>query len=207
MLLDKSGSFNIGDNDSWDVFEMTGEPIKSTTGEVGAARCNYCGRENNGGTTVCKGCGSALSGDESVEEPKAKSRAAAVGLALLAGPVGLLYVRAWLQALVIVIAANAFIFAGARVVYVLICSRITCMILAYRATSGPQPDTSVRDKSTRLLNEAARLESVDRCEAMRVYEDIIRMYPDTPASKEATDNLEVLKREQTSAGGADARLT
>ena len=51
-----------------------------------------------------------------------------------------------------------------------------------------------RRDAARFLNAAARLESVDREKAIAAYRDIVRLYPNTTASREAAQNIEILIR-------------
>jgi hypothetical protein len=46
-----------------------------------------------------------------------------------------------------------------------------------------------------LLNAAAQLEGTDRVRAIAIYEDIVRFFPNTPASREAARNIQTLKKQ------------
>jgi hypothetical protein len=126
-------------------------------------------------------------------QPKKKSKITAVLLALIFGPLGLLYVRAWWPAFVMILIGFPFIITRHGGLWLTIGSRIVAAIWAYHAVieldEAPQPN---RD-SAALLNEAARLESVDRSKAIAAYEEIIRLYPDTSASSEAARNIQALQ--------------
>ena len=62
--------------------------------------------------------------------------------------------------------------------------------LAVEQDDAPNPQ---RDAG-RLLDEAAHLERVDFHKAMAAYEEVMRQYPGTRASKQAASAIETLKR-------------
>ena len=120
---------------------------------------------------------------------------AAIVFTLAFGPLGLLYVHAWGTAFVVFVVAVILMATEKGGLWVAISGRIFCAIWAYRilveADDSPDPG---RD-ALRLLDEPARLESVDRVKAIEAYDEIIRLYPDTSASKEAARNIETLNRQ------------
>ena len=76
----------------------------------------------------------------------------------------------------------------------MIASRIFCSVWAYNAVVEQETVLNPRRDSARLLDEAARLESVNFSEAITAYEKIIELYPNTRAGKQAERNIETLKR-------------
>ena len=72
-------------------------------------------------------------------------------------------------------------------------SRILCAVWAYYAIIELDERPNIRRDSKRLLEKAARLESSDRAMALAAYENIIRLYPDTPASAEAARNIVAIR--------------
>lgn len=84
-----------------------------------------------------------------------------------------------------IVASGAIIF-GAR-------QFIRGMSAANASSMGHDSPNPQRDAAS-LLDEAARLESVDFHKAISAYEEVIHQYPDTRASKEAASAVEVLKR-------------
>ena len=169
--------------------------MNATTNEPAAA-CDYCGRENPDRLPACTGCGTPLvSAPPPTDiEPKGKSKGSAVALALLLGPLGLLYVRAWWPAFVMIVVAAPFIVTRTGGLWLTIGGRILCAVWAYYAVIEQDEAPNDRRDSARLLDEAARLESVDFSEAIAAYEEIVRRYPDSRASKQATDAIETLKK-------------
>lgn len=79
--------------------------------------------------------------------------------------------------------------------WIMIGIRIIAAVWAYfTVVEHDETPNSGRD-AKRLLNEAARLENVDRAKAIAAYEEIARLYPNTAASKEAKGNIESLARQ------------
>ena len=170
--------------------------MESPSNESVAAACDYCGRLNADGLSACPGCGTPLvSAPPPAEtEPTRKSKTMAVLLALIFGPIGLLYVRAWWPAFVMILIAIPFILTRTGGLWLTIGARIFCAAWAYHAVIEQDEAPNTRRDSARLLDEAARLESVDLFQAVAVYEEIIRLYPHTSASSEAERNIQILKR-------------
>ena len=73
-------------------------------------------------------------------------------------------------------------------------ARVICAVWAYIELREADEASKPRRRANQLLDEAARLESVDRVKAIATYEDIVRLYPDTPAGKQAVRNIETLRR-------------
>ena len=74
---------------------------------------------------------------------------------------------------------------------------------AMRLHRGLRPSRS--DDAVQLLDRAARLESVDRTQAVAAYEEIIRLFPETRASDEARRNIQTLACSKASTADAVAR--
>jgi len=126
--------------------------------------------------------------------PKRKSKVLAVSLALVSGPLGLLYLSDLGAALVIIVVAAPFIITHTGSLWVTLGSHILCAARAYsRIIDQDEAPNSGRD-SRRLLDEAARLETVDREKAIAAYEELVRLYPDTAAGREAVRNIQTLKQ-------------
>jgi hypothetical protein len=119
----------------------------------------------------------------------------AVLLALIFGPLGLLYVRAWGTASVLVLITAPLVIMHKGGLWLTVGGRILCGALAYAMAAEQDETPNARRDSERLLDEAASLESLDRTKAIAAYEEIIRLYPNAVASKEAKRNIETLKRQ------------
>jgi hypothetical protein len=128
-------------------------------------------------------------------ELKGKSKLLAIGLALIFGPLGLLYIKAWENAVVMILIGAPFVLTRPGGMGLTIGSRILSAAWAYCLLIEQDEAPNFSRDSSRLLNEAARLESVDRAKAVAVYEEIVRLYPDTVASKEAARSIQTLTRQ------------
>jgi len=170
--------------------------MSNTTDDSIATTCNSCGLANPDGLANCAGCGNSMvSAPPPADSPlKGKSKVAAIVFTLAFGPLGLLYVHAWGTAFLVFVVAVMLIATGKGGLWIGITGRIFCAIWAYRilVEADDSPDPS-RD-ALRLLDEAARLEGVDRAKAIEAYNEIIRLYPGISASKEAARNIEALNR-------------
>lgn len=168
----------------------------TTTTNEPAAACDYCGRENLGRLPACTGCGTPLvSAPPPIDtEPRGKSKALAVVLALLLGPLGLLYVRAWWPAFVMIIVAAPFILTRTGGLWLMVGGRILCAVWAYYVVVEQDEAPNDYRDSARLLDKAARLENEDFSKAIATYEEIVRRYPDSCASRQAGDAIETLKK-------------
>ena len=169
--------------------------MNSTTNDLVPASCDYCGRENPDRLATCIGCGAPLLAVPPPidTEPKRKSMGLAVCLALIFGPLGLLYVRAWWPAFVMIMTAAAFTLAHHGGLWLTVGGRMIAAVWAYGVVAAQDEAGNPRRDLAPLLNEAARLESVDRSEAIAAYEEIGRLYPHTAASREAARNIQTLK--------------
>jgi hypothetical protein len=125
--------------------------------------------------------------------PKGKSKTLAVLLALVFGPLGLIYVGAWRPALKLIAAGMPFVLLDKGGLWLTFGSRIIGAAWAYHKVIEQDTAPNIDRDSIRLLDEAARLENFDRAQAIAVYEEIIQQYPETSASKEAARNIETLK--------------
>lgn len=169
--------------------------MTSTTNEPAAA-CDYCGRENLDRLPACTGCRTPLISAEPPTDiqPRGKSKGLAAILALLLGPLGLLYVRAWWPAFVMIVVATPFVLTRNGGLWLTVGGRILCAVWAYYEVIEQDETPNDRRDSARLLDEAARLESVDFSKAIAVYEKIVRRYPESRASRQAADAIETLKK-------------
>jgi len=171
------------------------EVLTATPAEV----CSWCGRQNSQRLPSCAGCGTRLIAEtepesSSDESPKPKSRVLAVCLALLFGPLGLIYVQAWGTMLVMMGIVYVCIFTHTGGLWITLGGRFICAALAYALVKEKSADPNPARDANRLLTAAARLEGENREQAILAYEEIIRLYPNTRASKEAAGNIETLKR-------------
>lgn len=161
------------------------------TEQVPAASCDYCGHENPDGLHACPGCGTPLVNET---QPEQKSKAWAYAFAVVFGPLGLLYIRAWWPAFVLVIVRAPFLLTHtATNLWVMLGIRFFSVITVWHEFSETEP--SAGREANRLLDEAAKLERNDRAAATAAYQNIIRDYPGTSASSAASRNIKVLSRE------------
>jgi hypothetical protein len=161
--------------------------------------CSWCGRENSQRLPSCAGCGTRLVAETQPEpgldeSPQPKSRVLAVCLALLFGPLGLIYVQAWGTMLVMILVFAPFIITHRGGLWITLGARLICAAFAYTLVKENSAEPNAARDATRLLTAAARLEGENREQAILAYADIIRLYPNTRASKEAASNIETLKR-------------
>ena len=78
--------------------------------------------------------------------------------------------------------------------WITIGSRLVAAAWAYNL-AVEQDDAWIPQRDPgRLLDEAARLETVEFSKAIAAYAEVIRQYPDTPASKQAASAIETLQR-------------
>lgn len=87
-----------------------------------------------------------------------------------------------------------FILSQTGGLWVTIGGRILAAVWAYTAFRTEDEPPNARRNSEQLLQKAAGLENSNRAEAITVYEEVIKLYPNTGASKEAGRNIETLKR-------------
>lgn len=156
-------------------------------------KCSYCGKDNADDSPTCGGCGTALATglsdvktDPSLEtedprraEGKRQMVSGAVWffggsaltlfsyMAAVRSPYGGHYV----------ITYGAIVFGAMRF---------------FQGWAGAAGRVDSNGQAQELLEVAARLESADRAKAVAVYEEIIRAFPNTRASKEAQRNIQAL---------------
>jgi hypothetical protein len=127
-------------------------------------------------------------------EPAQKSKALAVLLSLIYGPLGLIYVGGWWQAFVMIMVGVPFILTHKGGLWFTIGGRIIAAAWAYNLAVEQDDAPNAQRDAGRLLDEAAHLERVDFHKAMAAYEEVMRQYPGTRASKQAASAIETLKR-------------
>ena len=160
-----------------------------------ADKCTYCGKENIGHLASCSGCGTALIELEIADESSGKkSMALALFLAMTFGPLGLLYVNVT-NGLLLLAISLPFTLTGTGRPWVSIVVRLVCVVLAFNVMRSESPSVQSMRQQNDLLDEAARLENVDREKAILAYQKIAENYPDTPAGREAARNIELLQRQ------------
>jgi len=167
--------------------------------EEPAAACSWCGKENLQRLPNCAGCGTRLVAKVEPapvldEAPKPKSKMLAICLTLIFGPLGLIYVEAWGAMLLVIVVGLPFVITHTGGMWVTLGARFICMTIAYCLIEENSAEPNTTRDTTRLLTAAARLETVNRDEAILAYEDIMRLYPNTSASEEAARNIETLRR-------------
>ena len=170
--------------------------MSTSTDESVAAPCAYCGCENPERLPICSGCGTSL-GDTPLpadSKSKGKSKTLAICLALIFGPLGLAYVKAWQTAFLMILIGAPFVLTHTGGMWVTVGSRVLCAVWAYCVVVEQDRSPNAKRDSSRLLDKAASLEGTNRAKAIAVYEEIIRLYPGTSASREAARNTQTLTR-------------
>lgn len=165
------------------------------------AKCDYCGQENAVDASHCTGCGKVLE----VELPKApvkKSKTIAVVLAILLGPLGLLYLGGeGLVAVLFVAGVSLFVLPILTGVpelrhfslLIALLARVACVSYALKACQEPR-DAEWEAEAEALLDEAIQLENVDMALTLTKYEEVISHFPNSKASQAATICIKTLKR-------------
>lgn len=171
--------------------------MPTTLTEVPAATCDWCGKANAERLPKCAGCGTRL-----VSEPppppraqKGKDRTTAVYLAFIFGPLGLIYIRAWGIIVVLMLIRGYFFATHSLNLWAAIGIRFASAGFAYGLFDKDTVSAEdIDSKATELLDAAARLENVDRAQAIAAYREIVRLYPNTNAGAEAARNIQTLMR-------------
>ena len=166
--------------------------------------CDYCGGKNTDEAANCSGCGNPLRELAASQNPK-KSKGLAVFLALIFGPLGLLYVGGEGLMIVIFIAGLSFLLIpvltaaahfmnGFGLLFSLV-GRLAAAWWASVAIDRQNADPDVPDAQD-LLVEAAKLENQDFALAIAKYEEIIARFPKTTAATSARNCLQTLRGSQ-----------
>jgi hypothetical protein len=174
--------------------------MSETLTEVPAATCEWCGRANTERLPQCASCGTRLVSEPPAPKPeirKGKDRLTAVCLALIFGPLGLIYINAWGTVVVLVLIRGYFIATHTFSFWSLIGIRLVSGAFAYGLFDRREDTKDINSEAAELLDTAARLESVDREKAIAAYREVVRLYPNTNASSEATRNIHMLARQTT----------
>ena len=160
--------------------------------------CDYCGRKNEERLLHCTGCGTPLAKEilEDELQPKKKSKILAALLAGIIGPLGVCYVNVekavylWLGMLVV-----GFLCLGGHVHigFAFLLSRIVSVGRALTLLQEQEIALDPKQNPQFLLDQAARMENVDKLKAIVAYEEIIQQFPNTKESDEASRNIAVLK--------------
>lgn len=172
--------------------------MSETLTEVPAATCEWCGRANTARLPQCASCGTRLVSEPPPPQPeprKGKDRLKAVCLALIFGPLGLIYINAWGTVVVLVLIRGYFIATHSFTFWSIIGIRLASGAFAYGLFNRHADTQDMSSKAAELLDMAARLESVDREKAIAAYREVVRLYPNTNASSEATRNIHMLARQ------------
>ena len=159
-------------------------------------KCAYCGKENDDESPNCVGCGVSLVAQSS-EAPSApvlasKTQRQIDGQRLMRNG-GLWFAGGMVVTVVSYVLASDsprgghyFVAYGALIVGLV-------QFLRGRAMASGD-DSGLEAKE--LLNQAARLEGVDRAKAIAIYAEIIKSFPNTRASAEAQRNIQTLRSHQ-----------
>jgi len=174
--------------------------MNQRTPELIYESCSYCGQQNQSRLAVCPSCGTALVDEPhpTSSKPKRKSKAIAFWLAFIFGPLGLFYatVRGGLFALpmgwTVIFLFRVFKIPGGLLATII--THFLCAVWAFNVVKEQHEAPNPSRRSKRLLQAAARLENVDRLKAIVVYNQIVKLFPGTPASTEAARNIETLKK-------------
>jgi hypothetical protein len=167
-------------------------------------KCSYCGQANADGQTHCSGCGNpspeteALEASQKESQEKKKSKTLAVILAVIFGPLGLLYLGGeGLIIILFVFGIGVFVFpllVKAKVgLLVSLLVRLVCAVYAANAVDNRNGTNGEQEEALGLLNEAARLENKDMVKAIAKYQEVVAKFPDSRASTEAQRNIETLQ--------------
>jgi hypothetical protein len=173
--------------------------MSTTLTEMPAAACEWCGQENTARLPQCAGCGTRLVSEPSPQPPetrKGKDRLKAVCLALIFRPLGLIYINAWGTVVVLVLIRGYFFATHSFTFWSIIGIRLVSGAFAY-GLFDREDTKDISSEAAALLDRAARLESVDREKAIAAYREVVRLYPNTDASNEATRNIHTLARHAT----------
>jgi len=74
----------------------------------------------------------------------------------------------------------------------IIVTRIVCVAWAHHALRKQRASARPATDAASLLEEAARLEDVDRSKAIAAYHEIVTLFPNTAAGREAARNIQTL---------------
>ena len=162
-------------------------------------KCGYCGKEIADNQTHCQGCGTpTLETEAEAGQPK-KSKPWAITLALVFGPLGLLYLG--FEGVIVIVFILGLSFALLPILLVMkagiwinIFVRIGCAAYVAQAVDERNGTANIRAEANECLDEAARLENINMGEAITKYEEIIHRYPGSSASMEAQRNIETLRK-------------
>src|SRR5690348_3325859 len=134
-----------------------------------APSCSYCGRPNPDKLSACGECGTLLVTAPpevaAANRSSRKSKATAVCLALIFGPLGLIYAGGWWQAFVMIMAALPFIITHKAGLWLVVGGRLVAAAWAYDLVAARDTHNPERDAEN-LLNEATRLENIDFTKAI-----------------------------------------
>lgn len=118
-----------------------------------------------------------------------------VFLALLFGPLGLFYSSVSGALTMIVLAVPLYLITRGGWFFTVF-GHIACAVWAYVALYEDDQKPNPGRDSVRLLDKAAALERTDIPQAVAIYQEIIRLFPDTSASREAIRNIQTLTRQK-----------
>lgn len=172
--------------------------MSTTLTETPATTCEWCGKPNTERLPQCVGCGTRLVSEPPPsphEKRKGKDRMTAVCFALIFGPLGLIYINAWGILLILLVIRGYFFATHSLNLWAAIAIRFASAGFAYGLFDKQSATEDTGSQATELLDKAARLEGVDRAQAIAAYREVVKLYPNTTASSEATRNIKILIRQ------------
>lgn len=159
-------------------------------------KCSYCGQENGEKSVTCERCGTPLPGNGTLENPAVLASANPArshgeklilqGALWFIGGVGF-------TLFTYLVAANR---PGGGYYVVAYGAIFFGIVQAIRGISGGRGSDG-NARAQEFLDAAAQLESVDRAQAITVYQEVIKQFPGTPASKEAQRSIQTLTEHVT----------
>jgi hypothetical protein len=155
-------------------------------------KCAYCGKENDEGAVHCGECGTPQTADAaSAQTPQAQTagdprRARGERLVLY----GVLWFVGGVAVTLISYAAAVSSPFGGH--YVIAYGAIILGIVQFFRGRAAAAGTDTGAQAEELLDQAAQFESLDRAKAVELYQQIVRQFPGTRASKEAQRNIQTL---------------
>lgn len=167
-------------------------------------KCDYCGQEYSVEATQCPSCGKSFA-EEPVSPPPPKSKTIAVVLALIFGPLGLLYLGGeGVMALLFVVGVSIFVLPvvayGVHMqglgLLITILARVASVSWVLHALARREPGHAEELEAGQLLDEAIKLENADFGQAISKYEEVMQNYPGSNASKAAQTCIATLRANQ-----------
>lgn len=165
-------------------------------------KCGYCGKDNHDSSHSCVKCGTQLIEADAATGKPEKSKTAAVVLALIFGPLGLLYLG--MEGMVVILLVMGVgLFALPLLLPMIhgtdfgllisLLVRVACAAWAIKVVNRRNNEVKDTSGAEDLLDEATRLESIDLVAAQAKYQEVVEKYPDSKSAKLARSCLETLR--------------